>query len=288
MSYRQKWPHLNSLLFDLNEFSSEKGNIYELLSEEHLGSGGNAEVYLCEDEFGEKYAVKFLKRLNNAGKTRFQREINLLSSLSHMHLLAYHDYGTLNVIYKNKNYEVPFIITQLANNGCLRKQISLKSPIPFEIYAPQFKGLSQALVEMHTKAIHRDIKPDNILISDDRWILSDFGLCRFLSENSSNCQDITRFDEKIGPAFWMSPEAMNKLYGLANSEITEVSDIFQLASVFWMIVNLSHPSGVVSRSIWKGPPKLFDVLYYSLHQDLNARPQNAQVFSEMIIESIEG
>lgn len=61
--------------------------------------------------------------------------------------------------------------------------------------------------------------------------------------------------EKIGPIFWMSPEALNKQLG-CDGEICEVSDIYQLASVFGYSVCGRHRSGVIENSDWAGPEEV--------------------------------
>lgn len=124
--------------------------------------------------------------------------------------------------------------------------------------------------------MHRDIKPDNILVVGDRWVLSDYGLC-----DPHDCADEDRITpdwEIIGPRFWMSPEANNRSIG-RQDKINAASDVFQLASVFWFVVNRSHPTGVLSRSDWRGPEALFAPIFKALHHDASARPADGLAFA---------
>ncbi len=125
---------------------------------------------------------------------------------------------------------------------------------------------------MHQKAIHRDIKPENILIKGDTWFLSDLGLCKYTEGDGD---DISLEHEVIGPRYWMSPEAINKMLGNTDV-ISDRSDIFQLASVFWYVVTGRHPIGVVSKDDWNGPVNIFEPIFRSLSHNPDHRISNAQ------------
>ena len=153
-------------------------------------------------------------------------------------------------------------------------------------YIPQFRGLADALKYMHdNNVLHRDIKPENILIIGERWVLSDFGLIKPLGE----VVDLSGENENIGPRFWMSPEATNQCLRVESdkAEISKFSDVFQLASVFWFIVNRRHPSGILQESDWKGGVSLYNVIQKALqHEPLN-RYVDGDDFFNAIVEVIE-
>jgi eukaryotic-like serine/threonine-protein kinase len=146
--------------------------------------------------------------------------------------------------------------------------IRATSPLRFEDYYGQFIGLAKALRQLHSVAIHRDIKPDNILISGDVWQISDFGLCALVEEAE---EQLTRTDEAVGPRYWMSPEAVSKAMGLGDS-INCCSDLFQLASVFWFVVTRRAPIGILSMEDWSGPPALGKLLLETLQHNPSRRP----------------
>ena len=143
--------------------------------------------------------------------------------------------------------------------------------LDYSEYTGQFLGILEALNAIHEYAIHRDIKPENILVQGDTWLLSDFGLCDLLEDSA----DLTGETEKVGPRYWMSPESVNKVFG-NNDTIDKSSDVFQICSVFWFIINGRHPYGIVEREDWKGTDELFDVIKAGLSHNPSKRPQNGE------------
>ncbi len=83
----------------------------------------------------------------------------------------------------------------------------------------------------------------------------------------------------------MSPEA-NTLFCGINEDITTASDVYQLAAVFWLVVNNRHPTGIITKDDWNGPEKLFSTLIDALQHDPGRRPQNGKDFAAAISESI--
>lgn len=260
------------------------GQQYEIV--DRINAGGNAVVHKCLDsKTGEEFAVKF--QLDHRGNRlkRFLQEQELFKKLQHEHLVRYKDYGQLESECfidrkKSKPLIIPFLIMELAEENLLTQTKNKK--IESEIYFAQFRGLTKALAVLHQYAIHRDIKPDNILISGERWLLSDYGLCAFLDDDKDQ---LTKVDEIIGPRFWMSPEANNRSIG-GNDDIDKSSDVFQLAAVFWFCVNKTHPTGVLTKSDWRGPDKLFEPIYRALHYDKKIRPKDGSEFAEQIENAI--
>ena len=249
---------------------------YKILDQ--IGRGGNARVYKCVNEaVSTEYAIKFQTRLKGNRLDRFDREIQLNEEISsHEHLIKYIDNG------QHKKY--PFIIMDLAQET-LTQRFQGGGTFTKEEYLYQFRGLSKALACLHQRAIHRDIKPDNILISNGVWLLSDYGLCKFDSDTAQD--SITQDGEKVGPAFWMSPEANNLNCGI-DDDINKSSDVFQLASIFWLIVNRVHPTGVLRKEDWSGPERLFEPIFNALHNNKDKRPKNGNEFAQQIEEAITG
>jgi len=238
---------------------------------ERIASGGNSVVHKCIDyNTGNEYAIKFLLTLSSKMKLRFEQEIKLLKEVKHDHLIKYIDNGIIEGNdNRNRKYNIPFLIMPLAETNLLNYVKSRRpKPIPYAEYIPQFKGLSSALDALHEIALHRDIKPENILIIGDTWVLSDFGLCKFI--DNLNSEDISGDNEHIGPRYWMSPESLNQIYG-NEDEITKISDIFQLCCIFWFIVTGRHPTGILTINDWIGPENIFYPIYESLHHDSSKR-----------------
>ena len=259
---------------------------YEIDPGESLGSGGNAIVYGCRNVgSGEAFAIKIQTNIQLERLCRFNREEQLLSSLRHEQLMTC--IGSGEIVLKSHKFGSephPFVIMPRAESNLADLVNREQNDLSFDRIAGQFRGLSEALAVLHEHALHRDIKPENILIRGETWILSDFGLCKFLDPDE-NGPDVTMENEKIGPVFWMSPESMNRALGRGD-EITQASDVFQLASVFWFANTRRHPTGIVKANDWRGPLEMFKVLESALSHDPQSRPKDGREFHERIEEAL--
>ena len=267
------------------EVATCTGRRYQI--EDQVGKGGNAGVYRCVDTItGELCAIKFPAYLSTKAEKRFEREIRLLRSLDSPHILPYVDSGRA-LIEKHENRDphwIKFVITELAVEN-LQQAIVERGAPDYVRYAGQFRGLSAGLAAFHDhpeRPIHRDIKPENILVTEDRWLLADYGLCSVIAGGGP---EISVAGERIGPKFWLSPEAyVQRLCGV--NTICAASDVFQLAAVFWYAVTGRHPTGVVTRDDWSGPDRLFGPIYRALQHDLERRPRNGSEFYEEIAAAL--
>lgn len=262
--------------------------------EDQIGSGGNAVVCQCASERdGAIYAIKFLASSKDANRLpRFLLETRIIEKLTaarHDHLVRFIASGVAEAVsfdrrrQRNVSVEMPFFIMERASRT-LREFLAATGPVAQEIYYAQFRGLVGALEILHEHAIHRDIKPDNILVVGERWAISDFGLCEPVDSDPG--KDLTRIGEIPGPRFWLSPEANNRSVGL-EEEICSASDVFQLAAVFWWVVTRRHPSGILTREDWTGAERLFGPISKALQHSLQRRYQSASDFSRAVVNAID-
>ncbi len=274
--------HNKKNVYHVQEIINLEGKQYEI--QDRIASGGNAVVHKCTEFIsGEEYAIKFQLALNRNRYKRFIQEIELSKGLDHSQLMSCLASGRIKAIINNETKAVPYFIMPLAQTNLRDYLHEMNGIIRFEEYIAQFKGLSEALAELHTKAIHRDIKPENILVMGEKWILSDLGLCQFVDKKKR--LGLSNENEMIGPRYWMSPEAINSGLGKGD-EISKSSDVYQLCSVFWYIVNNKHPTGILTREDWGGPDKIFEPIYRSLsHNPLN-RPRDGREFFNALIRAI--
>lgn len=252
---------------------------------ERIGAGGNGAVYECIDQSGVLYAIKFLLSFNKKRKQRFQQEISLMKRLNNPHIVKYIDEGVVEVKSNkdvSRGQEVLFVIMERADSNL--KDFLFHTPlIPYESYIPQFRGMCEALKELHQYAIHRDIKPDNILIKGETWLLSDFGLCEFL-DPAEHC-DITGENEKVGPVFWISPEAVNKYY-FGKDEIGTYSDVYQMGMIFAFVLMKKFPAGILDKSSKMGTTEEIQmIILKALANDYTKRPKDGGELLEMINEA---
>lgn len=255
-----------------DEIVAASGKHYEL--GERIGGGGNGAVYECIDIQGNVLAVKFLLHFSTKIRKRFTQEVLLLKNISNPHIIKYIDDGIIDALDKHKNIiEIPFLIMEKAD--CNLVEYLKKEPyLDYEFYSGQFRGLCEALSELHELAIHRDIKPENILVKGGRWILSDFGLSQFI--NPDNRQDITGENEKIGPQFWISPEAITKYY-FNTAEIGTYSDVYQMCLVFLFVLTRRFPGGILFKEdVTNTTDSIKELLFSSLAHNPECRPENGK------------
>lgn len=273
---------------------TKEGRKYEVY--DLINVGGNAVVHECLDHLsGETYAIKFQVELGKNRPQRFAQEVELLRAFNDPHIIGYVGHGAVKGTRQQVNSsrtrgrarntplrvdQIPFVILHRASNS-LSNLIRERSSLSPAEYLGQFIGLTRALVKINQTALHRDIKPENILIMGDTWLISDFGLCDILDAAA----DLSEENEKIGPIFWMSPEALNRHLG-CEDEICQASDVFQLASVFWYAVCGRHPSGIVEREDWVGPDKMFPVLCQALAHNPSRRFNTSAEFSAALLDAI--
>jgi serine/threonine protein kinase len=276
-----------------DHISGDDGRIY--IVGERIAAGGNAVVHECNEKLsGDSYAVKFQLELRQRRRERFQREVELLRGFDDPHIIRFVATGTVPgtrtervrrggrlAVHQRDNAEkLPFVVLMKASED-LGKYAKTPQQIPPATYLAQFLGLSKALVKINEKALHRDIKPENILVVGSAWAISDFGLCDLLEGGP----DLSRVDERIGPALWMSPEAFNKNLGCPDA-IDQTSDVFQLASVFWYATCGRHPTGIVRDTDWRGPAELYPIMERALLHNSQNRFQTSAEFSAAIEAAI--
>lgn len=254
---------------------AEDGRTYIL--GDWLARGGNGSVFRCvERSSGTEYAVKFLMMPRGKILQRFFREVRLLKELQHEHIVRYRGTGKTRHTGGTRGIRCPFLVMELAEGSL--SDVAKRAPIAPEVYVGQFRGLARGLADLHTKAVHRDIKPENILISGDRWLLSDYGLCRFSDRPEL---DLTPSEQAIGPKYWLSPEAHNRRLGQGDT-ICPASDVYQLASVFWYVATGRHPSGIITEDDWTGPDWLFAPIHQALQHGKARRPSDGVAFAAAI------
>jgi serine/threonine protein kinase len=198
---------------------------------ERIGEGGMGVVYLAErtdGEFEQKVAIKFLRQiyLQQALLKRFLLERQILAKLQHRFIAQLIDGGATaeGTPYLVMEYVKGMPITEYVqkNNLTLRERLLL------------FIRVCEAVSFAHQNSvIHRDLKPDNILInSEGKPKLLDFGIAKLLSENEIKAT-VTR-QQAFTPEF-ASPEQVS------GKAVTTVSDIYVLGIILYEILTNTHP-----------------------------------------------
>ena len=204
-----------------------------------LGSGGMATVYLAEDvKHNRDVAIKVLKPDVAAflGPERFRREIAVAARLNHPHILPLIDSRqTESVLY----YVMPYI-----EGDSLRDSLAREKQLPIDRALRITEQVAAALEYAHRQGIlHRDIKPDNILLHQGEALVSDFGIA--LVQQSAGDARLTETGIGIGTPEYMSPEQ-----GTGEREVDARSEVYSLACVLYELLVGEPPyTGPTPRAV---------------------------------------
>jgi serine/threonine protein kinase len=174
------------------------GDRYEI--ERELGSGGMATVFLARDrKHDRRVALKVLKPELTAalGTDRFPREIKIIAQLQHPNILPLHDSGeTQGFLY----YVMPFV-----EGESLREKLARDGQLPIGDALRILREVVDALAAAHTHGVvHRDIKPDNVMLSGRHAQVMDFGVAKALS--NAGGEKLTTVGVAVGTPQYMAPE----------------------------------------------------------------------------------
>jgi serine/threonine protein kinase len=197
------------------------------LLKEFLGSGGNGEVYLGEDqETGELLAVKIHAPRDSTSpesERRIMREYQMARSLIHPNLLVIHEL--------KRDEDILFLLMEYCPGGTLRDYLDSCADTLSELDKIQLMlQIAQAIAHLHENGVlHRDIKTSNVLVTEDGTLkVSDFGLSRWQSN------DMTQ-TKSIGTPIALAPELWN------GEDSTPSSDIYALGALFYEILTNKPP-----------------------------------------------
>ncbi len=189
----------------------------------HIGQGGMADVFVAIDTIlNREVAVKVLRgELSNdpVSVLRFKREANASTLLSHPNIVDIYDVGE----YKGHHY----IVMEYVKGKNLKQLISQRGALIKEEAVDIMKQLCGATIEAHNRGIiHRDIKPQNVLVMNDGTIkMVDFGIAL-----AQDALQLTQSDSIMGSVHYLAPE-------LAKGEqATAQSDIYALGIVFYELL----------------------------------------------------
>jgi serine/threonine-protein kinase len=219
-----------------------------------LGRGGMAKVYLARDLVNDRdVALKILNPdlARTVGEDRFKREIRVSSRLEHPNILRVLDSGQENDLLW---FTMPYVQGEDLGDLLLNE-----SSLPLPRALAITRAVGAALDAAHAQGVvHRDIKPDNILLEGDRVMVADFGVARAVSDMH---EKLTATGIVVGTPVYMSPEQAG-----GEKEIDGRSDQYALAGVLYEMIageppfRGATPSATLMRR-FGGPPQALRPIY---------------------------
>jgi non-specific serine/threonine protein kinase len=247
-----------------------------------LGAGGMGEVYLAHDpELQRPVALKVLAaavRADEELRKRLEHEARAASALNHPNILTVYDMGQLG--------EERFIATEYVDGVTLRQRMSRIEPSLWDIVDIGVQIASAIAAAETAGLVHRDIKPDNIMLRRDGYVkLLDFGLARAVTTEP----DMRKTDPGVvrGTVFYMSPEQLRGMVLDSRSDVWSTGVLlFELVSgrlpfegesssdVAASILRSEAPT-LMQRDGTPAPPRLALILDRALMKDRTRRYQTA-------------
>jgi eukaryotic-like serine/threonine-protein kinase len=239
--------------------------------ERELGHGAMATVYRARDRAGNPVAFKLLSPdlSSTVGAERFRREIRIATRLQHPNILGVLDSGvtTVSLAPGGTSLELLWFVMPFVRGQNLWERFRREGPSPTDEVVRVGCAVASALAYAHGQGVvHRDIKPDNIMLEDQRVLVADFGLARAVSEVH---EKLTATGTVVGTPAYMSPEQAT-----GDKEIDGRSDIFALACVLYEMLSGAPPfygptpQATLTRRFSGPPRKLRPVVQVPEHMEL--------------------
>ena len=262
---------------------------YRILSE--LGGGGMSRVFVAEEvQVERKVVVKVLPPETSAAVNieRFEREIRMAARLQHPHVVPFLTTGGRgDLLY----YIMPYI-----EGESLRAKLAREGELPIAEAVRILRDVADALAMAHKQGIvHRDIKPDNILLSGRHALVTDFGVAKAVQQ-SSGSGNLTSLGVALGTPAYMSPEQATAdphtdhradLYalGIVAYEMLCGRQPFEAGSAQAIIAaHVTQQPQPVERFRANVPPALAALIMRCLEKKPADRPQSA----EELVHALEG
>jgi eukaryotic-like serine/threonine-protein kinase len=258
-----------------------------------LGGGGMARVFLAtETALDRPVVLKILPpELAQAVSTeRFRQEIRLAARLQHPHIVALLAAGEADgLLY----YTMPYI-----EGESLRLRLAKRGELPVREALRVLRDLAAALAYAHDRGVvHRDIKPDNVLLSDGEALVTDFGVAKALSASATDGgSGLTSLGVALGTPAYMAPEQ-----AAADPHVDHRADIYAFGCVAYEVLTGQAPftgrsaatllaahATEAPESIERRRPALPPVLALLVMRCLEKRPADRPQSGSDLLQQLEG
>lgn len=266
------------IITNKTKFLDNDGISYKII--ESLGNGAFGYVYkIIRDKDKKVFALKTIPSefIDENIQKAFSNESKIALEIKDKNVIEYY------YIHDGKKFEnlSPYIIMEFADGGTLQKYIESykqeKKFIENELLIKLINDLIHGMQAINSKLIHRDIKPDNILICNDIIKISDFGLSKIVLD-----QTRTSTFKGFGHIKYMPPE------GWKFEKNTIQMDIYSMGIVLYQLATLQHPYKVTNESdpmLWK-EAHMFQTPVNPLTINQNLTPIVGQTILKMLQKNI--
>lgn len=277
------------------------GDRYEIRT--LIGHGGMAEVHLGFDtRLNRVVAIKML-RMDLARDAmflkRFQREAQSAASLNHPNIVAVYDTGEQQMLSADgQALIVPYIVMEYVEGHTVRDLLSDGTPVPIDEAVEITCGILFGLEYAHARGlVHRDIKPGNVMLTNDGKIkVMDFGIARAVADSQVT---MTQSNAVVGTAQYLAPEQAR------GEEVDARSDLYSTGCVLFELLTGQPPFkgdsavAVAFQHVSQEPPApkslapdipdaLNQVTLKAMAKDSGARYQTAAQMRQDLLAALEG
>lgn len=244
---------------------------YELVDQ--IGEGGTGIVFSCIDvESQDLFAMKIIRTdrvYDDKAVRRFRREIRVLKSISDDYIISLHE----DNLDSEKNF--PAFVMDFASDSLTSYAESQPHGTRPSLSVSEAKSVVEScfqavglLHKNNPRLIHRDINPNNLLRIDERWVLADFGLAKFLGTAPLTTSFQTNTQRGMGTQWYTAPEQYREF-----KEVDQRADIYSIGILIWELFSSSYPppdmrslqlpeglDQVVQRACSRDPGSRYDTL----------------------------
>jgi TolB-like protein len=216
--------------------------------ERELGGGGMSRVFVAEEtELGRKVVAKVLPPDMAAGLNgeRFRREIQLAASLQHPHIVP--------LIAAGRTGDLVWYTMPLIEGESLRAKLAREGELPVSETVRALRDVADALTYAHEHGVvHRDIKPDNVLITGRHAVVTDFGVAKALSASTGETS-LTSIGVALGTPAYMAPEQAS-----ADPHVDHRADIYAFGVMAYEMLTgrppfVGPPQSVLAAQVTQSP-----------------------------------